>query len=35
MGRLFDNIKLAIAEERYVIGRHANERLRERRIPAW
>lgn len=35
MARPFDEINLAVAEERYVIGRHANERLRERRIPAW
>ncbi len=35
MGQLFEDIRLAVAEERYVIGRHANERLRERRISAW
>lgn len=32
---LFPKIKQAVREERYVIGRHANERLRQRRIPAW
>ncbi len=35
MGRLFQDIKQAVAEERYIIGRHANERLRKRLIPAW
>ena len=35
MGQLFQRIRKAVREERYVIGRHANERLRERRIPAW
>jgi hypothetical protein len=32
---LFRKIKQAVHEERYLIGRHANERLRQRRIPAW
>lgn len=32
---LFPRIKQAVGDERYVIGRHANERLRQRRIPAW
>jgi hypothetical protein len=31
----FQNIKQAVADERYVIGRHANERLRQRRVAAW
>lgn len=35
MARLFERIRQAVAEERYVIGIHADERLRERRIPAW
>jgi len=35
MGRLFDHIKDAIAHDRFVVGRHAAERLRQRRIPIW
>ncbi len=35
MRQRLGDIKQAVAEESYVVGRHANERLRERRIPAW
>lgn len=35
MGRLFNNIRNAVEGDRYVIGIHANQRLRERSIPAW
>lgn len=35
MGRLHIDILGAIAADRYVIGVHADGRLRERRIPAW
>src|SRR2546421_4155621 len=35
MGKLCDSIRRAVAEERYIIGQHANGRLRERRIPGW
>ena len=35
MGQLFEDIKEAVREERYAIGRHANERLRQRGILAW
>jgi hypothetical protein len=35
MGQLFQDIKQAVSEQRYIIGQHANEQLRERRIPAW
>ena len=35
MGRLFDEIKRAVREERYIVSRHANERLRQRRMMGW
>jgi hypothetical protein len=35
MGSLFDSIRLAVAEERYVLSIHAVEKLRERRIEEW
>ena len=35
MASLFDEIRIAVREERYVVGVHANERLRERRIMGW
>ena len=35
MGRLFDTIRQQIAEERYVVGQHASERLEERGIMEW
>jgi hypothetical protein len=35
MARLSENIRRAVREERYIIGRHANERIRLRRIAAW
>ena len=35
MGRLFDQIRQLVAEERYVVGLHASDRLEERRIMEW
>jgi hypothetical protein len=35
MGKLFDTIRQLVAEERYVIGQHASERLEERGIMEW
>jgi hypothetical protein len=35
MGQLFDTIRRLVAEERYVIGEHASERLDERGIMEW
>lgn len=35
MGMLFDKIRRLVAEEKYVIGQHASERLEERGIMEW
>jgi hypothetical protein len=35
MGQLFDTIRRLVAEERYVVGEHASERLEERGIMEW
>jgi hypothetical protein len=35
MGRLFDAIRQLVAEEKYVVGAHASERLEERGIMEW
>lgn len=35
MGRLLDNIRFAVSQERYALSVHATEKLRERRIPEW
>ena len=35
MGQLFDAIRRLVAEEKYVIGQHASERLEERGIMEW
>lgn len=35
MGVLWDKVRAAIEEQRYVIGVHAAIRLRQRRIPIW
>src|SRR3954452_23831742 len=35
MGRLFDTIRQLVAEEKYVVGQHASERLEERSIMDW
>lgn len=35
MGPLFDRIRQLIAEEKYVVGHHASERLEERGIMEW
>jgi hypothetical protein len=34
-GQLLRMIRTAVREERYVIGYHANQRLRQREIPVW
>lgn len=35
MGKLFNAIQQLVAEEKYVIGEHASERLEERGIMEW
>ncbi len=35
MGKLFDTIRRLVAEEKYVVGEHAIERLEERGILEW
>jgi hypothetical protein len=35
MGKLFDTIRQLVAEEKYVVGQHASERLEERGIMEW
>jgi hypothetical protein len=35
MGQLFDTIRQLVAEEKYVVGQHASERLEERGIMEW
>ena len=35
MAQLFDTIRQLVAEEKYVIGQHASERLEERGIMDW
>ena len=35
MGQLFDVIRQLVAEERYIVGQHASERLEERDIMEW
>ena len=35
MARLFDTIRQLIAEEKYIVGQHASERLEERGIMEW
>ena len=35
MGRLFNTIQQLVAEEKYVVGEHAAERLEERGIMEW
>jgi hypothetical protein len=35
MGRLFDAIRQLIAEQKYVVGEHASQRLEERGIMEW
>jgi hypothetical protein len=35
MGQLFETIKKLVAEERYLVGQHASERLEERGIMEW
>lgn len=35
MGQLFDAVQQLVAEDRYVVGLHASERLEERNIMEW
>jgi hypothetical protein len=35
MGQLFDTIRELVAEENYVVGQHASERLEDRGIIEW
>lgn len=35
MGELFNTIRRLVAEEKYVVGQHASERLEERGIMEW
>jgi hypothetical protein len=35
MGQLFETIRQLVADEKYVIGQHASERLEERGIMEW
>jgi hypothetical protein len=35
VAELWDRIRGAVAEGRWVIGNHADDRLRERKVPAW
>jgi hypothetical protein len=35
MGKLFETIRQLVAEEKYVVGQHASERLEERGIMEW
>jgi hypothetical protein len=35
MGQLFNTIQELVAEEKYVVGEHASERLEERGIMEW
>ena len=35
MGKLFQTIQQLVAEEKYVVGQHASERLEERGIMDW
>lgn len=35
MGKLFETVRQLVAEEKYVVGEHASERLEERGIMEW
>lgn len=35
MGQLFDTIRELVAEEKYIVGQHASERLEERGLLEW
>ncbi|HJT33310.1 MAG TPA: DUF4258 domain-containing protein [Pirellulales bacterium] len=35
MGKLFDTVRQLVADEKYIIGQHASERLEERGIMEW
>ncbi len=35
MGQLFDTIRQLVADEQYVVGQHASERLEQRGIMEW
>jgi hypothetical protein len=35
MGRLFETIRSLVADDKYIVGQHASERLEERGIMEW
>ncbi len=35
MGRLFDNIREAVRDDRFIVGWHADERCEEREVTDW
>ena len=35
MGKLFDQIKQAVADDRFIVGWHADERCEEREVTDW
>jgi hypothetical protein len=35
MGKLFDQIRKAVREEKFIVSNHADDRLRERSIELW
>ena len=35
MGQLFDTVRQLVADDKYVVGQHASERLEERDIMEW
>lgn len=35
MGKLFDTVRQCVADEKYIVGEHASERLEERGIMEW
>lgn len=35
MGQLFDTIRQLVAEDKYIVGQHASDRLEERGIMEW
>ena len=35
MGQLFDKIRQLVADEKYLVGQHASERLEERGMMEW
>ena len=35
MGKLFETVRQLVAEQKYIVGQHASERLEERGIMEW